>query len=69
MRIGSRLVPYWQAGAAYAPYGAGYFTSAGLLAWAFQPSAGLDTAHGFEVYGGPGTFDGGGFDGGGGGGD
>jgi hypothetical protein len=41
VRLGNRTVPYWEAGAAYLPYGRGYFptTSLGMatgLAWAFD---------------------------------
>jgi hypothetical protein len=67
--IGSRTVPYWEAGVAYLPYAQGYFSGAAVMMWAFQPpavwgggghSGGFDGDHG-------GGFDGGGFDGGGGG--
>lgn len=69
--IGTRRVPYWEAGSVFAPYGDGYFPSAALLAWAFHPPA---TGQGPGYHGGfDGGFDGGhgGFDGGfdGGGGD
>lgn len=42
VRIGSRRVPYWEAGAAYLPYGKGYFPlatsgAASSVAWAFAP--------------------------------
>ena len=42
VRIGSRRVPYWEAGAAYLPYGTGYFPlatsgAAASVAWAFAP--------------------------------
>lgn len=41
VRIGSRRVPYWEAGAAFLPYGQGYFpaatAAAGSVAWAFAP--------------------------------
>jgi len=37
VKIGSRLVPYWAAGAAYYPYSEGYFASAALLIWTYQP--------------------------------
>lgn len=68
--IGSRRVPYWQAGAAFLPYAAGYFPSAGLLMWAFQAPAeagsGGDVASGTWGGGFDGSgFDGAGFDGGG----
>ncbi|MGI8986619.1 MAG: hypothetical protein ACR2GM_07490 [Nocardioidaceae bacterium] len=72
VKIGSRVVPYWEAGSAYLPYGEGYFASAALMAWAFQPQAaswgghefGGDLGHGDLGHGG---FDsGGGMDGGGG---
>jgi hypothetical protein len=29
--LGSRSVPYWEAGSAYAPWAAGYFASFGLM--------------------------------------
>lgn len=73
--IGSRTVPYWQAGAGLAPYARGYFpagTAPGgtAVAWMYaapEPGAGPD--HGFGEGGGHGNggFDGGfggGFDGG-----
>lgn len=68
--IRSRAVPYWEAGAAFQPYGAGYFASAAALTWAFQAPAvgeswsGSDGGGHGGGYGG--GFDGGGFDGGGG---
>jgi len=73
VRIGSRTVPYWQAGAAFLPYGDGYFAGAGALAWAFQPplvdgsSGGLHSGFDGGGHGGFDGFDGGGhgFDGGG----
>jgi hypothetical protein len=45
VRIGARRVPYWEAGAAYLPYGQGYFpattvSAAGSLGWAFVPAEG-----------------------------
>jgi hypothetical protein len=70
--IGARSVPYWEAGAAFLPYGQGYFQGAALMTWAFQPAPVFDAAHGFGDYGaggGAGGFDVGGYDGGGGGGD
>jgi uncharacterized membrane protein YgcG len=70
--IRSRKVPYWDAGAAYYPYAEGYFASAAVMAWAFQPDPGPSLDHGGWSDGGGGFgggFDGGGFDGGGGGGD
>ena len=40
VKIGSRMVPYWEAGAAYLPYGQGYFVTpeVGIFAmgWAFE---------------------------------
>jgi uncharacterized membrane protein YgcG len=67
--VRSRHVPYWEAGAAYLPYGEGYFASAAVMAWAFQPpSAGGSWSGpdgGGGGFGGEGGFDGGGFDGGG----
>ncbi len=59
--VRSRRIPYWEAGAAYQPYGAGYFASAAVMTWAFQPP--VDGGGWFDG----GGFDGGGFDGGGGG--
>ena len=72
VKIGSRTVPYWEAGAAFLPYGEGYFAGAAALAWAFQPPATLDIGgwHGGGHGGGgydAGGYDGGGHDGGGGG--
>jgi len=61
VKIGSRMVPYWEAGAAYHPYCQGYFHDAAAMAWAFAPAATFLAASA-----GPGA--GGGFDGGGGGG-
>lgn len=45
--VGERRVPYWDAGRAYQPYGAGYFVSGTfargeVLAWAFVPPVGDD---------------------------
>jgi hypothetical protein len=37
VKVGSRTVPYWEAGTAYQPYAEGYFASAALMLWAFQP--------------------------------
>jgi hypothetical protein len=73
VQIGSRMVPYWSAGAAYHPYSEGYFASAAALLWTYQPPIVPDGAwhgggYGGSHYGG-GGYDGGGFDGGGGGGD
>jgi len=62
--VRSRRVPYWEAGAAYLPYGEGYFASASVMAWAFQVHAAGGSAAGFGS-GGYGGFDGAGFDGGG----
>ena len=72
VKVGSRTVPYWEAGAAFLPYGEGYFTSAGLLLWAFQPPIAVDGGfghaggfgHGADAGGG--GADGGGYDLGGG---
>jgi hypothetical protein len=71
VKIGSRTVPYWEAGAAFLPYGQGYFASAGVMMWAFQPQVAFDSGgfHGGGLGGGfDGGGDGGGGDGGGGGG-
>lgn len=59
VKIGSRTVPYWEAGGAFLPYGDGYFAGAAAVAWAFQPPATLDGG------GWHGGFEGGGFDSGG----
>jgi hypothetical protein len=59
--IRSRQVPYWEAGAAYLPYGEGYFPRAAVMTWAFQPPADWGSWSGPDG----GGFDGGGFDGGG----
>jgi hypothetical protein len=78
--IGSRTVPYWEAGAALSPYSRGYFpadTAAGgaAMAWMYTaPEMWAGPHHGFGDGGGHGGggFDGGfdgGSDGGGGGGD
>jgi hypothetical protein len=61
-KIGSRTVPYWEAGSAFAPYGEGYFATAGLMLWAFQPPAlpALGAGYGGDMGGG--GSDGGGMD-------
>ena len=82
VRLGSRTVPYWEAGASLHPYSRGYFpadaAAGGLgMAWIYTaPDLGsgyYDAGMGGGgAYGGgfdSGGFDGGGFDGGGGGGD
>lgn len=77
VRIGGREVPYWQAGSAFLPYSEGYFASAALMSWAWQPATTPGWFDGHGGYGGHGWhggdgghggFDGGGYDGGGGGG-
>lgn len=81
VRIGARTVPYWEAGAAYLPYGEGYFVTGALqgayaMNWAFAgpvvtPPADLGGHAGAGHAGYDGSFGGGfdgGFDGGGGGG-
>lgn len=79
VRIGSRNVPYWEAGVSYLPYTEGYFAGGAAIAvgasvaWAFSPVTDAAAGHGFapgDLSGGSsGTdhvgFDGGGFDGGG----
>lgn len=77
--IGSRTVPYWEAGAGLSPYARGYFpadTASGgaAMGWMYTaPELWAGPHHGFGDVGGHGGagFDGGGggFDGGGGGGD
>ena len=74
--MGSRTVPYWDAGAAYQPYTEGYFAGSVVMMWAFQPpipwggggASGSFDGSGFGGgdYGGGGYDGGGGFDGGGG---
>ena len=73
VQIGSRMVPYWSAGAAYYPYSEGYFASAAMLLWVYQPAiysggaghgGGYGGGHDGGGYGG-GGYDGGGYDGGG----
>jgi len=72
--MGSRKVPYWEAGPAYQPYAEGYFAGSVVMMWAFQPPAawggggasGSFDGSGGGDYGG-GGYDGGGYDGGGGG--
>ena len=50
VELRGRLVPYWQAGAATAPYTEGYFTGAAGMAWAWAvvtpPSVGGDPSFG-----------------------
>ena len=65
--IGSRAVPYWEAGAAFRPYVEGYFAGAAALAWAWAPVAavggGLHGAGGGYAGGHHGGYDGGGYGG------
>jgi uncharacterized membrane protein YgcG len=69
--MGSRKVPYWEAGTAYQPYAEGYFAGAAVMMWAFQPPpvwGGGGASGSFDGGGsGGGGFDGSGGDGGGGG--
>ena len=37
--MGSRTVPYREAGAAYQPYAEGCFAGCAVMMWAFQPPA------------------------------
>jgi hypothetical protein len=70
VEIGGRRVPYFEAGAAYFPYGEGYFLNSLAVHYLFAvpPLQSADTAGGHGGGGGDGGgFDGGGFDGGGGG--
>ncbi len=66
VRIGSRTVPYWEAGAAYLPYGRGYFPVATAWAggvgldWAFDSASGGSAPGGYSDPGG-GFGDAGGF--------
>jgi hypothetical protein len=69
LQLGSRQVPYWEAGRAFAPYGKGYFASAGEGA-SFIPLSGLDGQSGGhsswgDSWGGGGHHGSGGYDGGG----
>ena len=74
VRIGSRTVPYWEAGAAFDPYSRGYFpaenVAAASMAWVWMANevGGIyhDHGGGHDSGGGGFGFDGGGFDGGGG---
>jgi hypothetical protein len=69
VKIGSSAVPYWEAGAAYLPYGQGYFAGAVLMtgattSWAFHPHVDPGSGSGFTGdYGGAG-MGGSGFEGG-----
>jgi hypothetical protein len=70
VEIGGRRVPYFEAGAAYFPYGEGYFMNTLAIQSMFLPSlASPENAGGHGWFGefDGGGFDGGGFDGGGGG--
>jgi hypothetical protein len=60
--VGSRRVPYWQAGPAYAPFGAGYFGGFGLVEGLF---VGTLMGSAFGLFDGGGSADSG-YDGGGG---
>lgn len=78
VQVGSRLVPYWEAGGAYAPYGRGYFVSDSAMGGGFgvlsafevhQPGTGdyWTSGHGYGSDGFGGSGFGGGFGDGGGG--
>ena len=76
VEIGGRRVPYFEAGAAYFPYGEGYFVNAALVHALFRtpdfgPGRGGGSDHSWSGYDNGGGdlsgFDGGGFDAGGGG--
>ncbi len=70
--IGSRTVPYWEAGASLSPYSRGYFPAdtagaGATMAWLYAaPEIRAGPHHGFGEGGGHGGggYDGGGFDGG-----
>ncbi|HEY5832666.1 hypothetical protein [Streptomyces sp.] len=69
--MGSRKVPYWDAGAGYQPYADGYFAGSAVMMWAFQPpipwgGGGASGSFDGADYGGGGYDGGGGGDGGGG---
>lgn len=75
LKIGSRTVPYWEAGAAYLPYGEGYSVTGALqgayaMSWAFSVPVVTSPADlgGIGGAAGHAGHDAGGFDGGGGGG-
>jgi hypothetical protein len=66
VKVGTRMVPYWEAGATYLPYTHGYFVAADTLGgaslgWAYDPSMATDFSGGGYVHGDHGGFDGGGF--------
>ena len=74
VQIGSRKVPYWEAGVALEPYARGYFPADVVaVAWLFAPPDSTPYTdfggHGYHGGGDFGELDFGGFDGGGGGGD
>jgi hypothetical protein len=68
--MGSRKVPYWEAGRAYQPYAEGYFAGSVVMMWAFEPPGvwgGGGASGSFDGSGfGGGDYGGGGYDGGGG---
>lgn len=64
VKMHSRTMPYWEAGAAFEPYSAGYFASTAALSWAFQPFVDPGPPGGYDGGGFSGGFDGGGFGGG-----
>ena len=61
VRIGSRTVPYWEAGSAYLPYSRGYFPAA--TAMGAQLAWGLEAGATGGLTGGPSDNHGGAFDG------
>jgi hypothetical protein len=62
VKIGSRTVPYWEAGDAFLPYSQGYFAGAAVTMWAFQEFGSAYGGGGFDS-GGGGFYSGGaGFD-------
>lgn len=65
VEIGGRRVPYFEAGAAFLPYGEGYFLSAVTALALFQPPPVVGGGEYGGGHGGSGGYDGGGFDGGG----
>ncbi|WP_322919176.1 hypothetical protein [Nocardioides renjunii] len=69
--IGSRTVPYWEAGASLSPYSRGYFPAdtagtGSAMAWMYAAPDLWTPPHQHDHGGHGGGFDGGGFDGGGG---
>ncbi len=70
VKIGPRIVPYWEAGKVFLPYGEGYFASTSMMTWAFATPILLESQiQGSAAYLGAFEHGGLGFGGGDGGGD